>query len=426
MNPQCAIGKDLNPKTCRYIKSCRKGYNRNRDFKCVKTLKKIDVESARDRLSKEINYAKEQVKLMKDLFSTSRNGLVNSPPIKPRTTSKHIIKTRNPARAIQNANGLENSPPTKPRKKSKHITVKFHPSKINEIPVKHLSNPLEIQLKKFIEKNGKEIIKMTYGEAKELARKNGFELFTEKDKKLYKNLLIDYSKFTQSPELNYSKPMMGLSKMDYAKYKRESIAKMKNASALPEQTRFMFYLKSTDAKPGKGAGEHLAPEDTGKYEELSRIKDWRKKLSNFWIAPFTLNGKRWASVEHYYQGSKFKGTPEYYNQFSLDSGSELSKNPLLAKAAGGKTGKFQGKLIRPNKIVIDRDFFEGIPGELYRRSDMEMNIAQDSKFLQNEDLKELLKLTKNAQLIHYQRGTPVVFYNLMKLRSDLLNGKLVI
>ena len=67
-----------------------------------------------------------------------------------------------------------------------------------------------------------------------------------------------------------------------------------------------------------------------------------------------LHGKRWASVEHY-QGSKFKETPEFYDQFSLDSGSKLSKDPVLAKAAGGK---FQGKCVRPKEIVIDSDFFK--------------------------------------------------------------------
>ena len=56
-----------------------------------------------------------------------------------------------------------------------------------------------------------------------------------------------------------------------------------------------------------------------------------------------------------------------------------------------------------------------------------MNRAQDSKFIQNGDLTHLLKLTKNAQLVHYQRGEPsVIFYNLMSLRSDILSGKLAI
>ena len=51
--------------------------------------------------------------------------------------------------------------------------------------------------------------------------------------------------------------------------------------------------------------------DLDKYNALRKIKDWRKKLSNFWISPFNLEGKRWQSVEHYYQGSKFKSNPEY-------------------------------------------------------------------------------------------------------------------
>ena len=45
--------------------------------------------------------------------------------------------------------------------------------------------------------------------------------------------------------------------------------------------------------------------------------------------------------------SKFKdNNPDFYHEFSLDSNSEISKNPTLAKFAGSKTGKFEGKVLR--------------------------------------------------------------------------------
>lgn len=421
-SPACAIGKELNPTTCRYIKACRKGYSRNKDFKCVK--------NSND--TKTMPIITEKMKLLKDLFSNNRfsnNGLVNSPQSRS-ISKKRISKGLN--------NDLVNSPPQS-RSRSKHLkrTQKFRPSIFdgNEMPeTTPFRTPFQIQLEEFIEKNGPQLIKMTFGEAKALARKEGFALFSDKDRNMYKDLLVDYKSKIAGPvvskKVRFKTSLNSSAKMNAPKVltKRESIAKMKEAAkdlGYPEQTRFMFYSKSSDSKPGKGAGEHLAPEDADKFEELSKIKDWRKKLSNFWIAPFRLHGKRWASVEHYYQGSKFKGTPEFYNQFSLDSGSELSKDPVLAKAAGGKTGMFQGKRIRPKEIVIDSNFFEGTTGQLYRRSDLEMNRAQDSKFIYNTDLMELLKLTQNAQLVHYQRGGPsIIFYNLMKLRSDVLTGKL--
>lgn len=178
---------------------------------------------------------------------------------------------------------------------------------------------------------------------------------------------------------------------------------------------FQFYSKSNKGpKPGKGSGEKISPDKINDYKALSMMPDWRKKLSNFWEEPFNLAGKKWLSVEHYYQGSKYKkSNPEVYNEFSLDSGSELSKSPVMAKGAGSKKGSFKGKRIIPKGVVIDADFFTG-------RSEKTMEEAMLAKFSQNEDLKRILLATKKAKLVHYQKGKPpVVFNDLMRVRREL-------
>ena len=184
-----------------------------------------------------------------------------------------------------------------------------------------------------------------------------------------------------------------------------------------ENIVFQFYSKSANApRPGKGSGEKIRPEDELKFGELATIPEWRRKLSNFWVAPFDLDGHRWSSVEHYYQASKFKeNNPQFYLQFTLDANpqGELAKDPALAKAAGGKTGKFKGKRVREAEIVIDPNFFNG-------RHKSEMKAAQMAKFSQNAELKEMLLATKMAKLQHFVRASPpVVFMDLMEVRREL-------
>ena len=192
-----------------------------------------------------------------------------------------------------------------------------------------------------------------------------------------------------------------------------------NMDLYDKDVLFMYYNNSSSKPyPGKGSGEKIQEVNIMDFNKLHKLKNWRKKLDDSWIAPFTLDGHRWNSVEHYYLGSQFKkGFPDFYLKFSLDSDTEISKDLSLARIAGGKTGKTKDNVLREKKIVIDSDFYE--VGVNPRHREERFN-AIESKFSQNLDLQQILKETQRAKLTHFIRGRePEIDIQLMKLRREL-------
>lgn len=178
---------------------------------------------------------------------------------------------------------------------------------------------------------------------------------------------------------------------------------------------FQIYNRSANDKPGHGAGEYVPSGMEHLFLPLSQYAHWRRSLTNMAESPFVLDGRTWFSVEHYYQGCKFKKhNHDFYLQFAMDSKSDISKSPELAKAAGSDSGIFKGKLYRPKAVAIDRDFFSSGRGE------QALSSAIEAKFRQSTELRNILLGTLNARIYHFQRGErPVLFKPLLQVRTKL-------
>ena len=223
----------------------------------------------------------------------------------------------------------------------------------------------------------------------------------------------DAGAFSLIPEFIRFKEELKSSFSGSEKFDELSEAKIRNL--YDDNVEFRFYNQSSSKRmPGKGAGEKITQERVRDFSNLATIPDWRKKLDNMWQQEFTLDGYRWNSVEHFLQASKFKnGNRDFYLSFTLESGTDLSKNAEHAKGAGSKTGKFKKELIRPKEVEIDED---------YSTDKVSKNLqkALKAKFEQNKDLKELLLATKKAKLVHSEKSKdPVMAEELMIVRDAL-------
>jgi predicted NAD-dependent protein-ADP-ribosyltransferase YbiA (DUF1768 family) len=167
--------------------------------------------------------------------------------------------------------------------------------------------------------------------------------------------------------------------------------------------KLFFYSKSRDVAVGKGANEIVA--DNSLYEELGKITDWRKILSNFHMYPFKYEGKTYNTIVHVFQAKKIEivdkdkalwFTVECGNDIGLGDGEMARKHSKLCKLSGE-----QLKLWGTMKDDV-----------MYR--------AAVAKYKACKEARDVLKMTNGSQLWHIvTRGKPLRFEHLEKIRNTL-------
>ena len=163
-----------------------------------------------------------------------------------------------------------------------------------------------------------------------------------------------------------------------------------------------FFSGSKDAKPGKGVGETVC-----ELEGLAGVKDWRRVLSNFHVAPFVYGGLTWNSIEYAFQGHKIMlADREKGFAFAMESGSELSRDTGAAAQKQRKMVKLSGS-------------------QLAQWNSTKMKIMEEAAaamYSQNEKEMAVLKMTKNTELWHRgPRIKPVRFVHLERIRNSYLS-----
>jgi len=246
--------------------------------------------------------------------------------------------------------------------------------------------------------------------------------------------------YSHIPQFKLFIQELGIAKKVEGRMVDESVDALSAAASNPhfsENIQLVHHRNAGDEMPGRAQGDYVAQSDRPGFMELGGgghehrgSNSWRRKISNEWNAPFTLDGHRWLSVEHYYQANKFlKKHPEFYLLFTMDANkkskyyepssilSRIAHDVELATYAGRKQGttKIDGKkvVLRPEEVTIDPDFFNGRHAKV-------LEDATFAKFTQNDDLANILLLTNNAKLINYHHTKePSVSIHLMRVRSKL-------
>ncbi|MFI5495174.1 NADAR family protein [Actinoplanes sp. NPDC051859] len=156
------------------------------------------------------------------------------------------------------------------------------------------------------------------------------------------------------------------------------------------EDRLYFYSGSADRPPGQGVHERMI--DPTRYAALAAVEHWRRMLSNFWVAEFTLAAKTYRTVEHAFQAAKIALVdPVLAEQFAVESGTDLARGD-------GAAARKHRKLVLLDEAQVRR--WDGMKHDVMRD-------AMRAKFSCHEALRAVLLATRDAELWHGTgRGQP--------------------
>jgi predicted NAD-dependent protein-ADP-ribosyltransferase YbiA (DUF1768 family) len=171
--------------------------------------------------------------------------------------------------------------------------------------------------------------------------------------------------------------------------------------------KIRFYSGSKHAPALKGKGEIDTTDGRG-YRELDQHEHWRRVLSNFHVHPFKYGAFTYRSIEHAFQSMKFRlsGEKEVAFKFTIESGDAIGQGDGLIARKNRKLVKLgQEELARWDVISCEM-----------------MGKIAEAKYAADDYAREILRLTRNAQLWHMGlRGAPDVrFVHLERIRESLL------
>ena len=136
---------------------------------------------------------------------------------------------------------------------------------------------------------------------------------------------------------------------------------------------------------------------------------WRQVLSNFYRAELEVAGRRYASVEHYFQAQKAacSNRPEFGQCFELDADGPdaVGPDPTAAKRAGGRAGYKRVGAVLDSAAWVER------------RVEV-MQAALAARWAQQPLFRAVLTSTRGLALLHFERAGAKSFWGGSVRRQD--------